>query len=80
MPSTNEKLTRRHDGSNFTFDRYPPDSKGEQCTCTNYRMEHPHRLFKDEFGVLVRRTAGFSLMVKDEGSVLNKPHIFETPA
>lgn len=30
------------------------DSKGEQCTCTNYRMEHPHRVFKDELGVLVR--------------------------
>ncbi|CAM9950179.1 unnamed protein product [Scytosiphon promiscuus] len=32
------------------------DSKGEQCTCTNYRMEHPHRLFKDEFGVLIHDT------------------------
>eukprot|EP00752_Nemacystus_decipiens_P013794 g12246.t1 len=32
------------------------NSKGEHCTCTNYRMEHPHRVFKDEFGVLVHDT------------------------
>lgn len=27
--------------------------KGEALTCTNYRMEHPHRLYRDEFGVMV---------------------------
>eukprot|EP00903_Cladosiphon_okamuranus_P016056 g14823.t1 len=32
------------------------NSKGEQCTCTNYRMEHPHRVFKDDLGVLIHDT------------------------
>ncbi|CAM9504447.1 unnamed protein product, partial [Ectocarpus fasciculatus] len=32
------------------------NSKGEQCFCTNNRMVHPHRLFKDEFGVLIHDT------------------------
>ncbi|CAM9975248.1 unnamed protein product, partial [Choristocarpus tenellus] len=30
--------------------------KGEACHCTNYRMIHPHRRFKDEFGVMVNDT------------------------
>lgn len=42
----------------------PVGTKGEACTCTNYRMEHPHRLFRDDVGALVRHLHLFLVVIE----------------